>query len=310
VEIRRRANGVQQRGTRKGGCSVEGCPKPHFANGYCAMHYVRVQKTGEPGSAEMIRKRVQVKAGEQFGSWTALEDYRQDLIHCRCTCGIERLMSPRVLGKLALEPECRCATRVGRPPGRDPEERLTKGAYITEGQVFGQLTALETVGRSTDHARCRCECGNETTPLAHNLRHGRTESCGCKSLGSQWKHGLCKHPLYSLWYGIVRRCNNPDTPEYRHYGGRGIQLCERWTGLPDGLLNFAADMGARPTMQHSVDRENNDGNYEPGNCAWKTSTEQNRNRRKVDVLTEQRNEAWARVQELEQELAAARGALF
>lgn len=309
-EINRRARGVKPMGTRKGTCSVDGCPKPHFANGYCAMHNARVQKTGEPGPAGMIRKRAQIASGGQFGSWTALEDYSGDLVLCRCVCGSERLMSPQVLEKMAGEAECRCKSRLGRPPGRDPQERLTRGSYISEGQLFGLLTTLEAARWSSDRVRCRCKCGNETTPLAHNLRHGHTESCGCKALSSQWKHGLCKHPLYSLWYGIVRRCNNPDTPEYRHYGGRGIQLCERWTGLPDGLLNFAADMGPRPTMQHTVDRENNDGNYDPGNCAWKTIAEQNRNRRKVGALTEQRNEAWARVQELEQELAAARGTLF
>ena len=222
AEKRRRAKGIKPRGTNKAPCIVEGCPGFNASHGYCQTHYMRVRLHGEPGPAELIRKRAQIKAGDQFGSWTALADYKRDLVRSRCTCGIERLMSPRVLKQLAEEGECRCETRLGRPPGRDPEERPVKDAYITEGQAFGLLTALETVGRSTDHVRCRCECGKETeTPLANNLRLGKTRSCGCRALSSQYKHGLCKHPLYQHLALMIRRCTDPHDKSYPDYGGRG-----------------------------------------------------------------------------------------
>lgn len=307
AEVRRRAKGMKPH--RPGGCRAGKCPKSHYADGWCQMHWLRVKRTGDPGPDGNLRHRYSAKAGDVLGTWTLLDDYKHDLMPCRCICGNQRLISIQFLLKQVDQLDCICG-RAGRPPGRSMIN-FPGRIYLPAGYVGGRLTLLEDAMHSTDHPRCMCECGTETTSaIAANVKQGSTRSCGCLGQESRTKHGLSKHPLYCLWHGIVTRCTNPKVPEYRHYGGRGITLCERWTGLPDGLLNFAEDMGPRPSPHHTIDRQNNDGNYEPGNCAWKTSSEQNRNRRKVDVLTGQRNAAWARVQELEQELAAARGTLF
>jgi hypothetical protein len=85
----------------------------------------------------------------------------------------------------------------------------------------------------------------------------------------------CKKPLYDTWQGMKKRCNNPNNDNYKYYGGRGIKVCERWL---NSYENFALDMGERP-KGHTLDRINNDGNYEPSNCKWSSLSEQNSNRR-------------------------------
>lgn len=93
-----------------------------------------------------------------------------------------------------------------------------------------------------------------------------------------------KIPGYESWQGMNQRCNNKNQKAYKNYGGRGITICKRWAGQ-DGFLNFIEDMGERPTPQHTLDRINNNGNYEPSNCRWATRTEQNRNKRDNKLLT-------------------------
>lgn len=92
--------------------------------------------------------------------------------------------------------------------------------------------------------------------------------------------GKKKHPLYVVWIGMMGRCNNPKRDNYKHYGGRGITVCERWHVFE----NFVADIGDRPAGA-TLERIDNDGNYEPGNCRWATRREQGRNTRRNRMLT-------------------------
>jgi hypothetical protein len=85
-----------------------------------------------------------------------------------------------------------------------------------------------------------------------------------------------QHPLYTTWALMRSRCRNPRDPSWENYGGRGITVCERWNSFP----NFLADMGEKPSLQHTLDRVDNEGNYEPGNCRWATRSEQIRNSRR------------------------------
>lgn len=140
---------------------------------------------------------------------------------------------------------------------------------------------------------CICDCGNTSDVYLHYLRSGKTRSCGCLlrevqarvSAGEftpRRRHGLAKRgdcSLYRIWQGMIRRCYDQRAPKYRFYGGAGVSVCDQWMG-PDGVSQFAADMGARPSPQHTLDRwPNPRGNYEPGNCRWATRTQQAANMR-------------------------------
>jgi hypothetical protein len=94
--------------------------------------------------------------------------------------------------------------------------------------------------------------------------------------GRRRTHGMSQRPIYYTWKRMKGRCYRPNDSDYRWYGARGIEVCERWR---NSFAAFYADMGERPSPQHSIDRINNDGHYEPANCRWATAGEQNRNKR-------------------------------
>lgn len=143
------------------------------------------------------------------------------------------------------------------------------------GQQFGSWTVI-----GYSHAKgarsiwnIRCECGETRQYDMQTLREGRSKSCGCKS-DCALRHGKSSQPIYQLWAGMITRCTNPNHTAFARYGGRGITVSGRWMVFD----NFYADMGDRPEGK-SLDRIDNDGNYEPANCRWATAEEQARGRR-------------------------------
>jgi len=109
---------------------------------------------------------------------------------------------------------------------------------------------------------------------------GKTRSCGCLRNEQQFKHGRCETLVYRIWAEMLQRCNNHKSPSFKDYGGRGIKVCERW----HSFANFYTDMGDKPAGL-SIDRADNDGNYEPGNCRWADAKTQATNCRKRRTKT-------------------------
>ncbi len=157
------------------------------------------------------------------------------------------------------------------------------GEDITN-QKFGKLLVIEPVkidiiknGNKQKETRwkCNCDCGGVNHVTRAKLKSGHTSSCGC--MINAGKHHLTGSRTYVSWDAMKRRCNNPQNPAYKHYGGRGIKVCDRWMDKQHGFENFYEDMGERPKNK-SIDRyPDRNGNYEPDNCRWATRKQQMHN---------------------------------
>lgn len=149
------------------------------------------------------------------------------------------------------------------------------------GKRFGKLTVNKFVKTQKHFSlwECRCDCGNMCIVKAPKMKNGHTKSCGCYRDDVMTKHGCNtitngKSPEYQIWSAMITRCSKNKSISKPRYDGRGIAVCDRWRDFK----NFLLDMGKRPSDKHSIDRIDNDDNYEPSNCRWATLQEQQRNR--------------------------------
>lgn len=210
-------------------------------------------------------------AGVRFGQLTVLEDaprQRGSRVRVRCNCGVEKTVARDNLlfGKTR---SCGCSRINGQG---------------NPGSRFGRLVIIGDAPKGPHGKRrvcVRCECGTTKVMYLASVLRPSTISCGCHNRRQHTIHGLSQHPLYAVWSTMRARCSNPNHDSFEHYGGRGIRVCERWGRSFEA---FYADMGPTWRPRLTLDRIDNDANYEPGNCHWATPKVQALNTRRTRWL--------------------------
>lgn len=215
--------------------------------------------------------------GLKKGRVLVIREISNRLWECKCDCGkIFTKTSSAIIQKTL---SCGCLLR----------EMVKARTVDLTGKRFGRLVVLGLVGPRESGGyvwKCLCDCGIERNIHGSGLKYGDSKSCGCLKNEIvkiiNMTHGQSKKTkTYRSWAAMKERCSNPHHVSYSSYGGRGIKVCDRWK---ESFENFFEDMGECPENM-SIDRINNDGNYEPGNCRWATAKEQNMNSRHVRWTT-------------------------
>lgn len=245
--------------------------------------------------------------GQRFESLLVLglshKDRHGYLWKCLCDCGTVKNIRGGNLTQNRTK-TCGCFTVGGNSFGSRPVADLV-------GKSFNRLTVTAHDDQRSKPGKhywlCDCSCGHKTSVEGCKLKSGHTKSCGCFQIESRvntnLKHGCSKGydgrnsgtKEYLCWRNVRGRCQNKNDRFYPDYGGRGIEVCSKWN---NSFEAFLSDMGLAPSPKHSIDRIDNNGNYEPGNCRWATSLEQANNNRAnhfIEINGETKTVAdWAR----------------
>lgn len=210
---------------------------------------------------------------------------------CRCSCGKELFVETGAL-RSGNTKSCGCLKT----------DLASLRTHDLAGKRFGDWLVIDRSPVESRNIRwlCECACGTRRDVLGYDLKSGKSKGCGCRKAEEcsvrLTQHGLAHTPEYQIWHGMIRRCYNPRATGYNYYGGRGIEVCERWR---NSFTDFLEDMGFRPSVEHTIDRIDFKGNYEPQNCRWATWMEQGQNTSLNHNLTFQGKtlcvSEWARV---------------
>lgn len=168
----------------------------------------------------------------------------------------------------------------------EKEIRKTRFIYIP-GQTIGNITfigelpdSFDPSGRARRNGLFKCHCGKEFEKRISSIKNGHTKGCGCDHI----IHGLSKTPTYHLWKRIKKRCLCKTNKKYKDYGGRGITIYELWINNPTMFIDYVSSLNGYMEKGLTLDRINNDGNYEPGNLRWATHIQQANNKRNSSRL--------------------------
>lgn len=215
--------------------------------------------------------------GIRFGRLTVLEraENRGNRVcwRCKCDCGNLTTVCASLL-KSGNTSSCGCYHK----------QRTSEACFQDlKGQRFGKLTVTEYIGKGKDGKslwQCHCECGNVCIVSSSHLKSGTTKSCGClKHIGYNTIHALTNSKIYRIWNGIKGRCFNTKDESYLNYGGRGIILFPDWVHNFKAFYDYVSKLPHFGEEGYSLDRIDNNGNYEPNNLRWATKKEQSRNTR-------------------------------
>lgn len=249
-----------------------------------------------------------ITVAPRYGRLTVLRELEQQeylrVLWCRCDCGTEKAVKLKNV-RSGTTSSCGCFNKQRSSETHRGKvfQRSRRWQFVPKpGMRFDRLLVTAVIDNPKPIGSLRprlavevqCDCGTVKVCNWFNVRSGITRSCGClaaeltstrrkyETEEPNFRHGFRQAgrkptPEYSAWVGMQDRCNNPKCTGYRHYGGRGISVCQEWQ---DSFLAFLEHVGPRPSPKHSIDRyPDNNGNYEPGNVRWATWSQQMRNRR-------------------------------
>ena len=237
--------------------------------------------------------------GNKYGRLTVLSlaephitkgGYKKNRWNCICDCGNKIVVIGDNLRSNNTQ-SCGCYQK----------DRISETSIIDlSNQRFGRLVVKEkTYKNGVMYWKCKCDCGNYSDVLPQHLKRGFIKSCGCLrkdvSKNLNRTHGMSKERIYKEWKDIKERCNNEKNTAYSNYGGRNIKVCDEWMKF-EPFYEWAMSNGYRDNL--TIDRIDNDGNYEPDNCRWVNNTVQANNKR-TNIFIEYKNERktiaeWAR----------------
>lgn len=223
--------------------------------------------------------------GERFGKLEVISraennNQGKPMWNCRCDCDgkIIVVSASGLRNKKRGTKSCGC---IKKEKGHNALKDLT-GLRFFRLKVLGRAP---NKGKNT-YWYCECDCKDKTVFATHggNLIRGHTKSCGCLSrehvIERNFRHGMSKERIYSIWCGIIDRCTNKNNQDYKCYGGRGISICNEWRNDFISFYDYVSKLPNFNVKGYSIDRfPNNNGNYEPGNVRWATAKEQYHNRR-------------------------------